>query len=377
MSQKAKPSFSLKDQLFNPGKVAYLASQISAAHPPFQSAQFQQDVVIQFPNLELKQRIAHITECLHAHLPSNYLTALDIILRALPPELDPTKSDNDFGEFILAPFNHFVAVYGCTADYLSASLDAMKQMTKRSTAEDAIRFFINAFPEQTLVYLTQCATDDNYHVRRWASEGTRPKLPWSQKLVIAHTHPLPILDLVFADKTRYVTRSVANHLNDIAKIEPDLVISTLKRWQASGRQNEKEMKWMIQHATRTLVKNGNHDALDLLGFGEEPAITISDFVTSTPNVKIGEPFEFSLTLTPSKSQSLMIDYVMLFASDGKRAGKKVFKLKQIEATAGKPIKIKKKHPMKLMTTRTLYLGQHSITLQVNGKPFDSLAFELE
>ncbi|MFK7802881.1 MAG: DNA alkylation repair protein [Anaerolineae bacterium] len=376
MSQKAKPSFSLKDQLFNPEKVAYLANQFSAVYPAFRSAQFQQDVVSHFPNLELKARITHITECLHAHLPDDYLTALDIILKALPPELDPTKTDDDFGDFIIAPLNHFVAMYGCTAEYLDASLNAMKLITKRASAEDAIRFFINAFPEQTLEFLTQCATDENYHVRRWASEGTRPKLPWSQKLVIDHTQALPILDLVFADKTRYVTRSVANHLNDIAKIEPDLVISTLTRWKESGRQDPKEMKWMIQHATRTLIKHGNQDALHLLGFGEEPDITISDFVTSTPDVKIGDAFEFSLTLTPNKDQNLMIDYTMLFATDGKRAGQKVFKLKQVEAKAGKPIKIKKKHPMRLMTTRTLYLGEHTITLQVNGKSFNQLSFQL-
>lgn len=376
MSQKAKPTFSLKDQLFNPEKVAFLANRFSAAYPAFQAADFQQDVVSQFPKLELKERITHMTECLHKYLPDDYPAALDIILKALPPELDPAKTDDDFGDFIIGPLSHFVAMYGCLADYLDASLKAMKAITKRFSAEDAIRYFINAFPEQTLEFLTECATDDNYHVRRWASEGTRPKLPWSQKLVIDHHRPMHILDLLFADKTRYVTRSVANHLNDIAKIEPDLVISTLKRWKESGQQDEKEMKWMIQHATRTLIKNGNQDALHLMGYGAEPDITISDFVTSTPEVKIGEAFEFSLTITPNKDQNLMIDYQMVFATDGKRSGQKVFKLKQVETKAGKPIKIKKKHPMRLMTTRTLYEGEHTITLQVNGKPFDQLAFQL-
>ena len=378
MAQKAKPTFSLKDQLFNADKVAYLSGLFSAAYPAFKPDQFQQDVVSQFPQLELKERINHIAEQLHAHLPSDYPTALGIILKALPPELDPTKTDDDFGDFIIGPLNHFVALYGCTAEHLDASLNGMKAITKRASAEDAIRYFINAFPEQSLDFLTRCATDENYHVRRWASEGTRPKLPWSQKLVIDHHAPMHILDLVFADHTRYVTRSVANHLNDIAKIEPELVISTLQRWKESGKQNEKEMKWMIQHATRTLVKNGNQDALVLMGFGEEPDVLISDLVTPTPAVKIGEAFEFSLTIHPNKDQNLMIDYVMDFATDGnRRAGRKVFKLKHAEAKAGKAIKIKKKHPMRLMTTRTLYEGAHTITLQINGQAFDSLSFDLK
>ncbi len=378
MAQKAKTNFSLKDQLFNAEKVAYLSDQFSAVYSDFAAAQFQQEVVSKFPELELKERIAHITERLHAHLPQDYLTALNIILDALPPELDPTLTDDDFGDFIISPLNLFVAEYGCSEEFLDASLNGLKQITKRFSAEFAIRFFINSFPEQTLAFLTNCATDENYHVRRWASEGTRPKLPWAQKLVIDHTDPLPILDLVFADSTRFVTRSVANHLNDIAKIEPDLVIATLKKWKASGKQNEKEMKWMIQHATRTLVKNGNQDALELMGFGEEPDVSISDFVTSTPTVKIGEAFEFSLTIHPNKDQNLMIDYVMDFATDGNRkAGRKVFKLKHAETTAGKALKIKKKHPMKLMTTRTLYEGTHTITLQINGKSYQSISFELK
>ncbi|MEM8862802.1 MAG: DNA alkylation repair protein, partial [Chloroflexota bacterium] len=302
---------------------------------------------------------------------------LDIILKALPPELDPTLTDDDFGDFIIGPLNHFVATYGCSADYLDHSLNAMRAITKRFSAEDAIRYFINAFPEQTLEFLTGCATDDNYHVRRWASEGTRPKLPWSQKLIINHHQPMHILDLLFADHTRYVTRSVANHLNDIAKIEPELVISTLKRWKESGKQNEKEMKWMIQHATRTLVKNGNQDALDLMGYGETPDITIENFVTSTPTVNIGEAFEFTFDLTTYSAQSLMIDYVMDFAGTGtKPGGRKVFKIKLLESKAGITQKMKKRHPMRLMTTRTLYEGKHTITLQINGKPFDSLSFNL-
>jgi 3-methyladenine DNA glycosylase AlkC len=309
-------------------------------------------------------------------LPAFYPHALTIILNALPPQLDPTQTDNDFGDFIIAPLNHYVAVYGCTSEHLDLSLNALREITKRFSAEDAIRTFINTFPDKTITFLTDCATDDNYHVRRLASEGTRPKLPWSQKLTIDHTTPLPILDLLFADNTRYVTRSVANHLNDISKLNAPLVVDILTRWQQSGKQTEHEMSFIAKHALRTLVKQGNADALTLLGFGGKPDVTISDFVTSTPQVKVGEAFEFSLQIHSHKKQNLIVDYVMDFASDGKKKGQKVFKLKQLALKKGEMVTLNKKHPMRLMTTRRLYAGAHQITLNLNGQAFGTLTFHL-
>ncbi|MEL6231100.1 MAG: DNA alkylation repair protein [Cyanobacteria bacterium J06627_3] len=373
---KAKPSFSLKDQLFNPEKVDYLGTLIAQAWPDFAQDTFHQNVVTAFPTLELKERIAHITDCLYTHLPEDYREALAIILRALPPELDPDKTDDDFGDFIFAPLSLFVATYGCTSHYLDSSLSALKEITKRFSAEDAIRYFINAFPEETFAFLLDCAEDDNYHVRRWASEGTRAKLPWSQKLTIDYKKPLPILEALFADKTRYVTRSVANHLNDISKIDPDLVINMLQQWMTSQRQTDQEMAFITQHALRTLIKQGNQEALALLGFGAKPDITIANFGTRTPEVRLGSAFEFSLDICSNKSQHLLIDYVMHFASDGKKHTQKVFKLKQLELKAGEVITLKKRHPMRLMTTRRLLLGEHQIVLQVNGQAFGSLSFDL-
>ena len=373
---KAETSFSLKDMMFNPQKVDYLADLFVEAWPAFPKEQFVELVVPAFPNLELKQRIDHIAVSLHAVLPPDYPAALDIVVRALPPKLDPSKTDDDFGDFILGPLSHFVALYGCSEAHLERSLAALREITMRFTAEDAIRFFINAFPERTMAFLQACATADNYHVRRLASEGTRPKLPWAQKLTIAHRLPIPILDALYADPTRYVTRSVANHLNDIAKIEPELVIELLARWQADGKQEAKEMAWMTRHSLRTLVKKGHMGALDLLGFGAEPQVNIVDFVTSTPVVPLGTAFEFSLNIESLAAQNLMVDYVMQFAGDGKPGGRKVFKLKQLELAEGQVVSIKKKHMMKLMTTRRLYAGIHTITLQLNGKPFGELSFEL-
>ncbi|MEO0760014.1 MAG: DNA alkylation repair protein [Cyanobacteria bacterium J06648_16] len=373
---KAKSSFSLKDQLFNSEKVDYLGSLIGQVYSDFDQTAFHRDVVGAFPSLELKQRIAHISACLYQYLPAPYPAALDIILNALPPALDPTKTDDDFGDFILAPLSLFVAIQGCTRDCLELSLQALKEITKRFSAEDAIRYFINGFPEETYRFLLDCAQDENYHVRRLASEGTRPKLPWSQKLVIDYRQPLPILELLFADKTRYVTRSVANHLNDISKVDPALVIETLARWNASGQQAAEEIAFITKHGLRSQIKQGNTQALALLGFGAKPDITIIHFSTSTPVVQVGAAFEFTLELRANKPQNLLVDYLMVFASDGKKQPQKVFKLKQLELEADEVMQLKKRHPMRLMTTRRLILGEHRIVLQINGQAFDSLSFEL-
>ena len=78
---KAKPSFALKDQLFNPTKVDYLGALIAQVFPGFAQQTFCQEVVTAFPTLELKERIAHITACLHSHLPDDYREALAVLLK--------------------------------------------------------------------------------------------------------------------------------------------------------------------------------------------------------------------------------------------------------------------------------------------------------
>ena len=176
--------FSLKDHLFNAEKVAFLANAILTVYPSFEKKAFEKEIMEAFPQLELKERIAHIRQCLRKYLPSDYRKAVAVILKALPLPLNENLNDDDFGDFIHAPYNDFVAHYGCDAENLTFSLAALKEMTKRFSAEDSIRFFINAFPNETMKTLLEWTKASNYHVRRLCSEGSRPKLPWSQKINI-------------------------------------------------------------------------------------------------------------------------------------------------------------------------------------------------
>lgn len=373
---KAQSTFSLKDQLFNARTVDYLASRIERVHPAFPGDVFRASVTSAFPSLELKQRIAHITTTLHACLPSAYREALAILLEALPPELDPHKTDDDFGEFILAPLSLFVAMYGCTVEHLDVSLNALREITKRFSAEDAVRYFLNAFPAETLVFLRECAADEHYHVRRLASESARPLLPWAQRLTIDFRAPLPILDMLYSDPTRYVTRSVANHLNDVSKRDAELVVETLRRWHESGRQAPAEMQFITRHALRTLIKRGHAGALQLIGYRADEDVSIVELETSTPQVRVGDVFRFSVTLRAASRQRLLIGYVMTFAGEGRRRSRKEFRLKEVEVDAGESVTLAKAHPMRLMTTRRLHPGTHEVILHVNGKARGSLSFDL-
>ena len=244
--------------------------------------------------------------------------------------------------------------------------------------EDAIRKFINTFPEPTMLELAKWSTHKNYHVRRLVSEGTRPLLPWSGRLVIDCTDPLPLLDTLHSDPTRYVTRSVSNHLNDIAKSHPKIVLDRLKQWKKLGRQDSVELAWMSRHALRTLVKQGHRGALQFLGFKTNPKIAVSEFQLRKTTIAPGDVLEFEFEVEAQRNESLMVDYVIDFVkADGSRSPK-VHKLKQISLTKGESKRLKKRHRLLAnATTYTLYPGTHRLTLQINGGSFGSLEFEIE
>ncbi len=369
---------SLKDALFNAQKVHQIASEIKEVYPSFKEEKFEKEVVDRFPQLELKERISHITHMLAKYLPADYMVATNILLNALPLELDPNKKDDDFGEFIYASYSDFVATFGCSEEYLAFSLQALREMTKRFSVEYAIRDFINHFPKETFEMLEACALSKNYHERRLASEGSRPKLPWGKKLNTSYEEPMFLLNKLYMDNTRFVTRSVANHLNDIAKLDASLVIETLKRWRNAKKQDEKEMAFIISHAVRTLVKEGNSEALALLGYYKNPRIEVKDFQLDKLEVKVGEALAFSFKIEAQANEALMIDYLLYFQTKVGKLTPKVHKLKSLKMKKGEVLSLHKKHPFKAnMTTRKLYAGEHRLVLQINGKRYEEVVFMLK
>jgi 3-methyladenine DNA glycosylase AlkC len=367
----------LKDILFNKTRVEQIAEEIYRVYPSFKKYEFIPDVVSRLPELELKARITWIAECLKKYLPADFKRAVAILVKALPAPNNPGLSDGDFGDFIYAPFSEYIARNGCTKKYLQLSLDTLYEITQRFSAEDAIRYFINAFPSATLKVLLRWTKDGHYHVRRLCSEGTRPKLPWSQKITVAITDPLPILYNLFSDKTRFVTRSVANHINDISKIDPDLALETIGKWQMSGKQRQDEMDYILRHSLRTLVKQGNQKAMQLLGFGHDPRVTVSKFVVSR-KVKMNTALEFSFIIQAHEDTNVLIDYILYFQNkSGKLNSKKVFKLTRLAVSSDKSVIVSKRHMLReVMTTRKLYPGKHEIEIQINGRRLTKKSFLL-
>jgi 3-methyladenine DNA glycosylase AlkC len=372
-----KKSFSLKDHLFNKESVTYLASLFAESDPEFKKEVFIAEVMVKLKKLELKERIVWIAEVLEGHLSKNFKKAARQIQKALPAPLDPSKTDDDFGSFIFAPLGEFVVRNGLSDKHLRTSLKTIHALTQRFSMEDTIRYFINAYPAQTLQALEEWSMHEHYHVRRLVSEGTRPLLPWSGRIALEVTEPVPFLDALHADGTRYVTRSVANHLNDISKKHPKLVVELLTKWRKEEKQELKELQWMTRHALRTLVKKGDKEALALLGYGHNPKIRVQDFTLSpsSENIAPGEILSFSFIITAEENVELMVDYVIDFVKAKGETKPKVFKIKKLKLKKGESAAITKNHRLLAdATTFVLHSGKHAVTLQINGKKFDSADF---
>jgi 3-methyladenine DNA glycosylase AlkC len=370
-----KEKFSLKDHLFNGEKVNVLADSIREVYDDFEIMEFIHEVLLRFPELELKERIVHIKKCLVRYLPKDFEEAVDIILRSLPPELDPEKTDDDFGDFIYAPYGEFIADKGLEKYHLELSFRALSELTKRFSMENAVRYFLNEFEGETFEQMKRWSKSENYHHRRLASEGTRPSLPWCQNIALDYKKPTAILDNLYNDHTRYVTRSVANHMNDISKKNASLVLDILKGWKQSGKQEAKEMDFIISHSLRTLVKDGNNEALGMLGYGK-PDIKVKEFEIFTPLVHMGEYLEFEFYVVSNKEQNLLIDYLIHFVKANGNLSSKTFKISKKKFKKGEVLKVKKKQLFREMTTRKFYSWEHFVELQINGESFGKRGFEL-
>lgn len=365
----------MKDDLFNRETVTRLAMEFDVAGV-FKAQPFVDQVMAGMAPLELKARIAWIAEVLADHLPRDFPAAADAIDAALPAPLDPSLTDDDFGHFIHAPLGVYVENHGLD-DHSSRSLGLLCEITKRFSMEFSIRAFLNAHQDATLERMQDWAIDPNYHVRRLVSEGTRPKLPWGQSVTLTQDQTLPLLDKLHADPTRYVVRSVANHLNDIAKLDPDAVLGRLAAWADKGAQNRAELAWMTKHALRTLIKDGHAGAMAQLGYSPDADVTVTDFAISPEVLAIGDAAQVTCTLTAPTTTPVIVDYVIDFVKANGSTAPKVSKFKVLELKPDQSTTLKKKHVFKgNATTFKLYPGAHRIHLQINGKIVASQPFTL-
>jgi 3-methyladenine DNA glycosylase AlkC len=354
--------------MFNPQYVADLADAVQTQYSSFDKESFVAQVLDEdWEARELKERMRHITVTLHEFLPDDYRAALNT-LRQTAPHL------NQYG-FACMVFSDFVEVYGL--DDYDASIPALEQFTQQISTEFAVRPFIIKYQDRMMAQMLAWAKTDNEHLRRLASEGCRPRLPWGIALPAFKADPspvLPILELLKQDESETVRRSVANNLNDISKDNPDVVIEVLQRWQAIDTD---EMRRLTSHALRTLLKAGNPDALALQGY-PPPAIAVNNLTVAPEIVPFGGgvTFSFDIESTGQEPQDLMIDYVVyLMRANGKQTPK-VFKLSKRTIQPGEVIHLERKISFKPVTTRKYYPGEHAVEPKINGQGFGRVEFEV-
>lgn len=262
-----KKGSSLKS-LLDREAIECLSHNIGRVHPAWVHDRFQTDAVDGLESLGILDRGRHLARALRRHLPPRYSKAVDVLLRSLTPPLTGTE-DLGLGVFFYLPHVSFVAEYGLEAsgndgiDPFEVSMRAQYELTRRFSAELSIRPFLIRWPERTLARLQTWTQDPCPHVRRLCSEGTRPRLPWAERIPALVKDPrpaLPILEALKDDPDLYVRRSVANHLGDIAKDHRDLMFKICERWLDGA---SRERQWLIRHALRHPAKHGVPAALQL------------------------------------------------------------------------------------------------------------------
>ena len=356
--------------LLHPGLVKDMAGHFSRHAPDFDAARFTRLATDGMETLELMQRAERIKDALAETLPADYAAAADILRKALPADGKPGLAN-----WALLPVNQFVSQHGL--GHFDLSLALLKALTPHFTAEFGIRRFIHAEQDRALAEISGWTTDANHHVRRLASEGTRPRLPWAMRLPALVKNPEPILPILVAlldDPEDYVRRSVANSLNDIAKDHPALVAEFVAHQIADASA---ERRQLLRHASRTLLKKGDAKALANFGFAAAKGIGATLSV-ETPVVAFGGTLAFALIVTNGDKapQRLMIDYAIHHVKANGTLAPKVFKWKQLDLPAGGGQAIGKEHAIRAITTRRYYPGMHRIEILINGTVSATADFDL-
>ncbi len=347
----------LKNRFFQKPFIRALSQALAMSEPKFSKKGFYASVYdSQWDQEELKQRMTHISRAIHQSFGKDYLSTLGV-LRKIAPKF------NGFDGMI---FPDFVQQFGL--EFPEPSLKALEEFTQHSSSEFAVRPFIVKHEALALENIVAWSKHENYHVRRLASEGCRPRLPWAASLPKFKQDPspvLPILDNLKSDPTAYVRKSVANNLNDISKDHPARALQLVQSW---SHDPGPETLWIIKHGLRTLIKDGNRSALEMLGY-DSPKVVISNFRVAPNPLTMGGALalRFDLANQRSRPQRLLIDYLIHFVKANGSTAPKVFKWSRLELGPKETISITKHHPIKEITTRNCYPGYSKIEIQINGK----------
>lgn len=355
----------LKD-MFNKKFYEQLALEFNTVDKTFHPAKFIKEVTTDLEHLSLNERLRNTSVVLKNHLPKEYKKSMDVFFKIIPKFK---------GNYTALVFPDFVGQYG-HSDF-DLSMEALKYFTQFGSSEFAIREFLKSDFVKTIKVMNSWAEDKNYHVRRLASEGSRPRLPWSFKLDEVIKDPKvtrSILEKLKTDPELYVRKSVANHLNDISKDNTDFMLSLIKTWDKANT----DTAWIIKHASRTLIKKGNAQSLAVFNFEKNVKLDLENFKLIKSKLKLGESIQFKFDIVSRKasSQKLVIDFRLFYRKKKGDLSPKVFKLKELKLQPKQTVTISKTHRLQDFTTRKHYSGKHIIEIIINGKVFSTKEFTL-
>lgn len=355
----------LKD-LLGPSAVARITMAGEQASPHFDPRQFHTALGDDFVALSIMERVRRIGDALHAALPLPYGDAVAVV-RGMGPLVERG--------FQAIGLSEYVARHGL--DDLEGSMAALADLTRFGSSEFAVRPFLIRHPAASLAILHGFAQSADDHVRRLASEGTRPRLPWATRIPALTADPglaAPILERLKADPSPYVRKSVANHLNDITYRHPDWALTVMEGWAG----NEAHTAWIIRHALRSLIKAGHPRALALVGAADTVSVNVAAFRLEPALLRLGDRLRIAAELVSmgTGTQRLVVDYRIHYARPGGKASGKVFKLKTVDLSPGARINLDFSQIIRDFSTRRHYPGIHRVELIINGAVRAEGAFNL-
>lgn len=364
-------SYLLKD-LYSPNFYDNLSNILIKTLPGFDKNRFTAEIYTpDFGSKELKERMKHTTKVLHHFMPENFAESA-LLIEKIINQLRIERIGEDSLTYMFLP--DYIETYGLE-DFQSA-VKALEFTTQFTSCEFAVRPFILKYGDAMLAEMLKWSKHENHKVRRLASEGSRPRLPWAMGIPALKKDPsavLPILENLKQDTSEYVRRSVANNLNDIAKDHPSVVLEIATRWSGLSKETDA----IVKHGSRTLLKQGHSEILKHYGLSDK-GIHLSDFKVLTPVVNIGGHLEFSFNVanTNTDLQKVRLEYGIYYMRQNGQLSKKVFKISERDYLPGSSLMLNRKQKFVLITTRKFYPGQHQISIIINGVEKEISVFEL-
>ncbi|KAB1139561.1 DNA alkylation repair protein [Streptomyces luteolifulvus] len=356
------------DELINAHTADRLATVIAAAGAAPATA--LRDCGALLEGLAFSRRVTAVKEAVLADLPDAYPAFADVVRAALRRA--------DFTGWMTFPVNAAVSERALEDGVFEPALDLLAELSPLLTAEMAVRPFFGADAPRALDRAMRWTRHPDPHVRRLASESTRPRLPWAPRLTAFVADPapaLPVLDALYRDPSAYVRRSVANHLNDISRDHPGTAVATAGRWLAEPAPTTTAL---VRHGLRTLLKASDRDALALLGHDPDVRVRVVGPDVCTPHVRLGEElvFGYEIANTGTRPARLAIDYVVHYRKANGSLSPKVFKLTRRDLASGECWSGVRRHSFRELSTRRYHPGLHRVRLQINGRPHGAAEFAL-